>query len=115
LHQSGYSQIHLYLLSDKKTLLKAILESYVYYKIVDKIKLINDCFNNYKFILNQVYNSIDPAEIKIVPSVLVAQNYIACDELEEMESGQLPKLKALSLALGISFFSIDFDLYKHEL
>ena len=93
---------------NRETLLKASLESFTYYKIVDKIKLINDYFNNHKFILNQVYNHIDPNEINVMPAILVVPKCIAYDELEDVELGERPKLKALALALDIKFFTVEF-------
>ncbi|MCH8942111.1 MAG: hypothetical protein IIA48_06710 [Bacteroidetes bacterium] len=80
-----------------ETLLRASLESYTYFKIVDKTKLIKDCFNN----------SIHPDEIKVMPAVLVVPNCNACDELEDVEIGNRPKFKALALALGIKFFTLE--------
>ena len=93
---------------NKETLLRATLESYTYYKIIDKTKLIDDCFNNQKFILNKIYNQIDPAEINVKPAVLLVPKCNAYNELEEVELGSRPKLKALALALGISYFTIEF-------
>ncbi len=93
---------------NKETLLRASLESYTYYKIVDKVKLINDCFNNQKFILNKVYNHIDPNEINVKSAVLVVPKCNAYDELEDVELGERPKLKALALALDIKYFTVEF-------
>jgi hypothetical protein len=93
---------------NKDSLLRASLESYTYYKIVDKIKLINDCFNNHKFILNKYIKSVNPAEIIIKPAVLVVPNCNAYSELEDLELGERPKLKALLLALDIKCFTIEF-------
>jgi hypothetical protein len=93
---------------NKETLLRASLESYTYYKIVDKVKLINDCFNNQKFILNNVFNPIDPTEINVKPAVLVVPKCNAYNELEEVDSGGRPKLKALALALDIKYFTVEF-------
>ena len=94
---------------NNETLLKASLESYTYYKTIDKTKLINDCFNNQKFILNKVYNQIDPSEINVKPAVLVVPKCNAYDELEDIEIGEnRPKLKALALALDIKYFTIEF-------
>lgn len=92
---------------NKETLLRATLESYTYYKIVDKTKLINDCFNNQKFILNKIYNNIDPKEINVKAAVLVVPNCNAYDELEDIELGERPKLKALALALDIRYFTVE--------
>jgi len=91
-----------------ETLLRASLESYTYYKIVDKPKLINDCFNTQTFILNKVYNQIDPDEISVKPAVLVVPKCNSYDELEDVELGERPKLKALALALDIKFFTVEF-------
>jgi len=93
---------------NKETLLRATLESYTYYKIVDKVKLINDCFNNQKFILNKVYNQIEPNDIDVKPAVLVVPKCNAYDELEDVELGERPKLKALALALDIKYFTVEF-------
>ena len=94
--------------NNKETLLRATLESYTYFKIVDKIKLINDCFNSQKFILNNVYNSTNPNEINIKSAVLVVPKCNAYDELKSIELGERPKLKALALALDIKYFTIEF-------
>ena len=93
---------------NKETLLRAILEIYTYYKIVDKAKLINDCFNTQKFILNKVFNQIDPSEINVRPAVIVVPKCNAYDELKEVKLGKRPKLQALSLKLDISYFTLKF-------
>jgi hypothetical protein len=97
---------------NKETLLRASLESYTYYKIVDKTKLINDCFNNQKFIFNKIYNHIDPTQIKVKPAVLVVPKCNAYDELGVVEFGDRPKLKALALALDIKYFTL--ELFTNE-
>lgn len=79
------------------TLLRAILEIYTYSKIVDKNKLIKDFLD-----------SVNPDEIKIIPSILLAPSCNSYDELKEMEDGKRPHLKKLSLELGISFFTMEF-------
>jgi len=84
---------------NKETLLRASLESFTYYKIVDKTKLINDC-------LNKVYNHIDPNTITVKPAVLVVPKCKAYDELKDLELGKRPKLKALALALDINYFTL---------
>ena len=93
---------------NKETLLRASLESYTYYKIVDKVKLINDCFNNQKFILNKISNHIELNEINVKSAVLVVPKCNDYDELEDVELGERPKLKALALALDISYFTVEF-------
>ena len=93
---------------NKETLLRASLESYTYYKIIDKKKLINDCFNNQKIILNNMFKQIDQTEINVKPAVLVVPKCNAYNELEEIEIGKRPKLKALALALDIKYFTGGF-------
>lgn len=83
---------------NKETLLRASLESYTYYKIVDKDKLINDCFNN----------QISPGGINVKPAVLVVPKCNSYNELEDVKSGKRPKLKALALALDIKYFTVEF-------
>ena len=97
---------------NKETLLRATLESYTYYKIVDKIKLINDCINNQKFVLTKVFNQVNIDKIEIKSAVLVVPGCNAYTELEELEFGKRPKLKALSLALDVSYFTL--ELMTHE-
>ncbi len=94
--------------NNKETLLRATLESYTYFKIVDKIKLVNDCFNSEEFILNKVYNSINPNEINIKSAVLVVPKCNAYDELESIKLEERPKLKALALALDFKYFTVEF-------
>ena len=93
---------------NKETLLRASLESYTYYKIIDKDKLKNDCFKNQNFILNKVFNQLDPSEIIVKPAVLVVPNCKAYKELKEVTLGQRPKLKALAHALDIKYFTLEF-------
>ena len=80
----------------KDTLLRATLETYTYYRIVDKNKLIKDCFD------------IVPTEINVKPAVLVVPNSNTYDELKSLELGNRPKLKALALALDIEYFTLEF-------
>ena len=97
-----------------ESLLRAILESYTYYKIVDRTKLINDCLGfKTNFIKN--FSSFNPKEIIVKPAVLVVPECNASTELEEMEAGKRPKMKALSLALDITFFTMEFSAYKASL
>lgn len=86
------------------TLLRASLESYTYYKIVDKAKLINDCFNS--------HTQMEKSEIIIKPAVIVVPKCQAYDELEEVVLGKRPELKALTFALGIKYFTV--KLYANE-
>ncbi len=98
--------VELKYIGNKETLLRALLESYTYFKTVDTGKLIND-YLNFKFILNQVFNSENLTDIIVKPAVLLVQDCKAYEELNEMEMSQRPKLKALSLALGVSFFTLE--------
>lgn len=60
--------------------------------------MINDCFNN----------QIDPSGINVKSAVLVVPKCNAYDELEDVELGERPKLKALALALDINYFTVEF-------
>ena len=84
---------------NKETLLRALLESYTYSKIVDKNKLITDFLG-----------PVNPDEIKIIPAVLLATGCNSYKELKEIKDGKRPHLKELSLSLGIKYFTIDFSL-----
>jgi len=83
--------------NNKETLLRASLESYTYYKTVNEEKLIKDYFKDIK------HN-----EINVKPAVLVVPNCNAHKELEELKSGNRPKLKELALALDIKYFTLEF-------
>lgn len=87
---------------NKETLLRAILESYTYSKIVDGTKLIND----FKL------GSVNP---EIIPCVLLAKGCKSYRELEEMESEKRPNLKKLSRELGIRFFTIAMEFSVNEI
>lgn len=100
--------IELKYIGNKETLLRALLESYTYYKIVDKKKLIGDCSNNQRFVLNKYFKSDNDDKIVIKPAVLLVPGCRAYDELSEMEMSQRPMLKALALSLGVSFFTLEF-------
>lgn len=100
--------IELKYLGNKETLLRAILECYTYYKIVDHDRLRDD-----------FSDEIGNSEVEIKPVILLVNSddnpcnpYI---EYDEMECGERSMLKALSLALGIKFVICDlpqiFDSY----
>lgn len=78
-----------------ETLLRATLESYTYYKTIDKNKLIIDCLKG-----------SNHSDIRIIPTVLVVPKCNPYDELMNMDN-EHPKLKALSLALEIKFFTLE--------
>lgn len=81
--------------NNNETLLRAILESYTYFKIVDEKKLKKDCFNS--------------QDINIKPAVLVIPDCNAYKELKEIKNGQRPKLKELTNDLGVSCFAGKFE------
>lgn len=110
-----FSLIELKYVDNKETLLRAILESYTYYKVVDKTKLINDFMNNHQFILNKIYNQTDPNAIKVQPAVLLVPGCQAYLDLNEMEMSQRPMLKALSIVLGVRIFTLEFLLNESVL
>lgn len=98
---------------NKETLLRSMLEIYTYYKLVDQDKIIKDCFDNYKSIINKVFKSKNIQKIKVKPAVLSTPSSNAHAEMLELESGNRPKLKALSLALDINLFTL--ELYSDEI
>ena len=87
---------------NREALLRAALEGYTYFRIIDTEKLIED----YK--KSQTVSSVDFDNINIVPAVLVTPGCKAYDELNEMADvgKERPKLKSLSLALGIRYFTL---------
>ena len=87
---------------NKEALLRAALEGYTYFRIIDTKKLIED----YK--KSQTVSSVDFDNINVVPAVLVTPGCKAYDELNEMADvgKERPKLKSLSLALGIRYFTL---------
>lgn len=98
--------IELKFVGNKETLLRAILEIYTYLKVVDGKKLQKDF---------SVEMKTQGKTIKTIPTVLLVPGCNAYEELNDMDLGYMPKLKALSLALGIEFFSLDLCADKHEL
>jgi len=81
---------------NKETLLRAALETYTYFKTVDRTRLLQD-FN------------VDDI-VKVIPTVLVSDSE-SCNVYKELEDmafgGNRPMIKALFLALGIEFYSIN--------
>ncbi len=92
--------IELKYLNSKETLLKAILECYTYYKIVDQKKLIEDFKEKTK-----------RNDLTIQPAVLiVTSNKNSCRAYNELkEFNKRPMLKKLSVALKIKFFSCQLN------
>lgn len=101
---------------NKETLLRTALEIFTYSRLVDKNKLLKDYLHkDYKFIFNNYYqNEIDLDTIQVVPTVLITEKCNCFDELEEMELSERPKLKALSLALDIKYFTINLPITPYE-
>lgn len=107
----SYSQERdtLYLLELKnegndETLLRAMLESYTYYRNVYREKLIRD-YEDY----------VKSNATRLVPAVIVTPGCNAYDEMCEMENGERPKLQALALALGIKFFIVEINVDEAQL
>lgn len=96
--------------NNNETLLRAILEIYTYYKIIDKEKLKNDYFNNKDFILELEVSPININEINVMPAVLLTQNTYSYKELQKIDTGENPKLKTLIKNLGVCCFAGDFVL-----
>ena len=96
---------------NNETLLRASLESYTYYRIIDQIKLLAD----YKSLLEKTSSHVDMNKISVKPAVLLIPPCRANDELEELFSTERPKQKALALALGIKYFTLDLATYETEL
>lgn len=89
---------------NKETLLRASLESYTYFKIIDKDKLINDFFNT---------QNIDENDINVKTAVLVTPKCKAYEELIQVDIGKRPKLKALAHFLDIEYFSVEVATNKY--
>jgi Holliday junction resolvase-like predicted endonuclease len=102
--------IELKVSNNQETLLRAILQSFTYFKQVDQPKLVRDFISDCKVIRAKALKEISPDDIKIVPSVLVTAKCNPFDELKEMELGTRPKLKALSSALGVNLFKIAIEV-----
>ncbi len=100
--------------NNDETLLRAVLEAYTYYKRADKDKLMNDYLSS-KFILSKVLLKSNLSDINVIPTVLVVPVCNPSQELTEMEFGKRPKLKTLSLALGIEFFTLDLSILRVEI
>ncbi len=94
--------------NNEDTLLKTMLEIYTYYKIINQIKIVNDCLNNYEFIFTRMFASVNPEKINVVPAVLLVNDSYAADELHDIQASELPKLLALILALDVKFYTLDY-------
>jgi hypothetical protein len=99
--------------NNHETLLRAVLEAYTYFKVVDKTKLKDDFFNNHKFILNKKSSTVDPKQVNVIPAVLLTPNCTPYKELKEVEDKKRPNLKALILALNVKSYTT--KLFTHEI
>ncbi len=97
---------------NKDTLLRAILESYTYWKFTNHEKLIKDLYNGDLLPINSDTRFGISNRPNAKPAILLVLGSNPYTELEEMEYGERPKLKALSLALEISFFTM--EMYVNE-
>ncbi|WP_282122433.1 hypothetical protein [Algibacter mikhailovii] len=92
---------------NKETLLRAILESYTYFKIVKANKLIEDYLEK---IISISKEGINPSEINVKPAVLLISDCKAYMDLAETSAGKRPELKKLINNLGVSCFAGEFEL-----
>lgn len=101
---SSFYLIELKYLGNRETLLRATLECYTYFKLIDHDKLISDYRDDV---------SVNDS-IKIKPVVLlVGSDENPCNSYKEfcdLNSKDRPNLKAFSLALGIKFVTCDLPL-----
>jgi len=100
--------IELKYIGNKETLLRALLESYTYFKIVDQNKLKKDFLDKY-------FNSDSLDKIIIKSAILLVPGCTAYYELKEMEENERPMLKALFLALDVNIFTLEFSVYVPKL
>lgn len=100
---------------NQETLLRAILESYTYFKTVDLDKLKEDYINNYNFQENKFISDKNSTDIKIIPAVLVTPGCNAYNELKQMEIGLRPEMRKLVERLMIPIFSLDIKCSKYEI
>jgi hypothetical protein len=97
--------IELKYIGNKETLLRALLESYTYSKIVDQNKLKKDCSDKY-------FNSKSHDKIIIKPAVLlIPPDCTAYNELKEIENNKRPMLKDLTLVLDVNIFTLELSVY----
>jgi len=94
-----------------ETLLRASLESYTYYLVINRQKLLAD----YAALLEKMVGNVDLENVTIKPAVLLVPPCKANDELEDLAMFERPQLKALALALGISYFTLEIHTYETEL
>ncbi len=103
--------IELKYISNKETLLRAILESFTYFKQINQAKLVKDFFRDCKGEQAKALKGVSADDIKVVPTVLVISNCQPFKELQDMELGNRPKLRALSTALGVNLFRIAVEVH----
>jgi hypothetical protein len=95
---------------NKETLLRAVLEIYTYYKIVDKDKLKSDFMSYPKFAENKVFGNAEENDIVVVPAVLLVPDCNAYKELIDMQNKNRPMLEKLVASLGVNIFTLDFKV-----
>jgi len=88
--------------NNEDTLLRATLESYTYFKTIDKSKLIRDYFNIIDKTINGVINVND---IKVLPAVLVTPGCKAYDELMDIDNRL--NFQKLAKKINMNFFIVD--------
>jgi len=94
--------------TNKETLLRAVLESYTYYRRVDHKKLLMDFAHGLG-----LKNSIRKRKILVKPAVMVTPGCNSYKELAEMQGGKRPILMELATAMRIVFFTLDFQVNKY--
>ena len=103
--------IELKYIGNKETLLRAVLESYTYFKKVDQSKLITDYVRDYNFRHGKAINDLNINAYTIVPTVLVSEDCNPYKELGELDFGDRPELKKLSVALGVNLYRVSVDIF----
>jgi Holliday junction resolvase-like predicted endonuclease len=96
---------------NKETLLRAMLEIYTYFKVIDWKKMINNYRAHYNFKNRKLVRALKPNKTKIVPTVLVTpNNCTAYNELQEMRDGKRPNLLTLSKKLKIGCLVMEISV-----
>jgi len=87
--------------NNKETLLRATLESYTYFKTIDKSKLVKDYF---KVIEKKIKGVINVSDIKVLPAVLVTPGCNAYDELMDLDNRL--NFQKLAKKINVKFFTV---------
>lgn len=99
--------IELKYLGNDDSLLRAVLEIYTYYKIVDQNKLKTDFINCSELHNNNVFEKTKANDINVVPAVLLVPDCNPYNELMEMHIGGRHKLNLLASSLNVKIFTMD--------